>query len=397
MLPNYLNIVFLLFILCSQLTTRITINALLISPTTLNFPDSINDERLLAALRDKVIVFIGDSLTRYQYLNLAIFIERNRWPNAYDDDEELPGSVCVQPKYKDFNEFFFHTTKALGGNEMCDCWRTKSFNYENRRYYNASLNVSLVFIFLGRTMPQLRQEFNQYPFKRICEFTSKNTPTPAHTRGSHHSKRQQQTNRSNSTFLNTGDLKKCSGTVLQKAHPDAALPSHGAVLYNVTKMFQPDIAIINWGHHSDFHIIYRDGKWVYGTMTKAITALNEETNNRTRFIWKATTPACHHSKANKIMGQCNITSKKDTTPPKMVGNLLVFNKYMEMYNTHKLVTSLDHNIKILKKSSTATSETNLTFDNAMPLFFDDIHLHCWVNAELNRALLAQLFFQTMPV
>jgi hypothetical protein len=92
----------------------------------MKFPPSLSDERLFSSLRDKVIVFIGDSITRYQYLNLAVAIERNyRWPNAYHDDEELPGSVCTEKVYKDFNRFFACTI--------------------NRRYYNPSLNVSLVF------------------------------------------------------------------------------------------------------------------------------------------------------------------------------------------------------------------------------------------------------------
>ena len=387
MIPPSLQFLFL-FIVSIQISTRVSTYALLVSPTTLKLPASMSDDRLFSSLRDKVIVFIGDSVTRYQYLNLAVAIERKRWPNAYDDDEELPGSVCVQPKYKDFNEFFLYTSNALNGNEMCDCWRTKNYNYENRRYFNPGLNVSLVFIFLGRTMPQLRQDFKEYPFKRICDFSAKTSYT--HSNRSHPTYQQ-----TSSQLLSTGDLQKCSGKVLQAAHPDAVLPDHGAVLYNVTTMFQPDIAIINWGHHSPFEIIYKSGKWVYETMTRALATLNMEMNNRTRFVWKTTTPACHHDKANRVMGQCSLTSDTDSTPPVKVGNLLVYNHFMEMFNAHDLVTTLDHNIKYMKRRHPIEGEAanNLTFEHAMPLFVDDIHLHCWVNTELNKALLTQLFFQ----
>lgn len=371
-----------LFLVCFigiGLTSVTAIGARLESPTRLELPPSINDERLRSSLRDKIIVFIGDSVTRYQYLNLAVFVERNRWPNAYDDDEELPGSVCVQPKYKDFNEFFFHTNSALNGNELCDCWRTKSYNYENRRYYNPDLNVSLVFIFLGQTLPQIRRDFSAYPFKRVCAFKSK-------------------TGAVSNASKSTDELTICSGRALQAAHPEAAFTDHGSVLYNVTTMFQPDIVLVNWGHHSPYEMPFRKGKWVYNSMKRAITTLNREMHNHTRFIWKATSPACHHEKSEKVIGQCNLTTETDSYPPKLIGSLLVYDQYMEMFDTHKLVTTLAHSVIELKNKPLTFNETanaqNLTFENAMPLFFDDIHMHCWVNTELNRALLAQLFFQT---
>lgn len=95
------------------------------------------------------------------------------------------------------------------------------------------------------------------------------------------------------------------------------------------------------------------------------------------------------------MGQCSLTSDTDSTPPVKVGNLLVYNHFMEMFNAHDLVTTLDHNIKYMKRRHPIEGEAanNLTFEHAMPLFVDDIHLHCWVNTELNKALLTQLFFQ----
>ena len=340
----------------------------------MKLPPSLSDERLFSSLRDKVIVFIGDSITRYQYLNLAVAIERNyRWPNAYHDDEELPGSVCTEKVYKDFNRFFAYTNKALNGNEMCDCWKDKLHNYENRRYYNPSLNVSLVFTFMGMKLPQLRQDFNEYPFKRICELFVTNSTT-------------------------AGELKQCSSEILQAAHPDPAQPDHGTLLYNMTKAFLPDVVVVNWGHHSFFRIHYRGGKRVYKSMTGAISKLNRDIKKRVRYIWKSTTPACHHDKANFVVGRCNITTYSDSKPPNLVGNLLVHDHYMELFDAYKVVTTLDAQINKHKRKPPNIHDIDaannlVDVERAMPLYVDDIHLHCWVNAELNRALLAQLFFR----
>lgn len=53
-------------------------------------------------LRNKHLLFIGDSLTRYQFLSLAYFLERKRWPPRYQTSGYTP---CTQ-----FDE---------GGQEAC--------------------------------------------------------------------------------------------------------------------------------------------------------------------------------------------------------------------------------------------------------------------------------------
>lgn len=397
--------VFSLLVIIQLLIICTSVGGLLVSPASLNV--NISDDRLFSSLRDKVILFIGDSITRYQYLNLAVTLERMRWPNAFDDDEELPGSVCVQTKYMNFNEFFYYTSSALKGHELCDCWRTRGYNYENRRYYNPTLNVSLVFSFLGRTLPQLREDFKEYPFRKICDFSavasSTNTSVynDSHTRISTHIHTYKRgRNMVNVTYhlKSTGDLQMCSGQVLQDAHPDAAPIDHGAVLYNLTKMFQPDVAIVNWGHHSPFNMRYKKHVMVRDSMVNAITALNREMNNYTRFVWKSTTPACRHEKHTNVTGPCIVSVAYDSTPPQLVGNLLVYTHFMEMFDAHGLVTTLYNKVKELKREHNIPLDgdpatKSLAIAQAMPVFVDEIHLHCWVNAELNRALLAQLFFQ----
>jgi hypothetical protein len=68
-------------------------------------------------LRDKHLVVIGDSVARFQYLNLAYFLVHGK----YSGDTK-PRSECT----KDFGQiggFYNITNSRLLGYEVCDCFR----------------------------------------------------------------------------------------------------------------------------------------------------------------------------------------------------------------------------------------------------------------------------------
>ena len=76
-------------------------------------------KQVLARLTDKVIVFVGDSVTRYQYLSLALFIETGQWPLLNGSDTSNPINEKSWGSWKDF---FKGTNVALNGHEHCDCY-----------------------------------------------------------------------------------------------------------------------------------------------------------------------------------------------------------------------------------------------------------------------------------
>ena len=70
-------------------------------------------------LRGKSIVFIGDSLTRYQYLNLVYFLATGKWSSPHPRNELDKEHASWQS--------FYRTTTQRNQNEICDCYRLQLF------------------------------------------------------------------------------------------------------------------------------------------------------------------------------------------------------------------------------------------------------------------------------
>ena len=119
-------------------------------PARLTIPDcdlaSVTPTFARECLRGQHLAFIGDSVTRYQYLNLAQYIETGNWTPFSGEGERLSEDEREWPSW---NEWFTATTSRLGGNEICDCYRPPiaiSRCAENRFYYNPVLDVRITFI-----------------------------------------------------------------------------------------------------------------------------------------------------------------------------------------------------------------------------------------------------------
>mmetsp|Transcript_45929 Transcript_45929/g.112050 ORF Transcript_45929/g.112050 Transcript_45929/m.112050 type:complete len:377 (+) Transcript_45929:51-1181(+) len=71
------------------------------------------------------LVIVGDSVTRYQYLNLVNYIENGTW----DTRATLDNGTTSRTYIKETNfpgtwpELFDFTNKMFHGNEICDCYR----------------------------------------------------------------------------------------------------------------------------------------------------------------------------------------------------------------------------------------------------------------------------------
>ncbi|KAL7463872.1 hypothetical protein ACHAXS_004222 [Conticribra weissflogii] len=96
--------------------------------------------------RDLNIAFMGDSLTRYQYLDLAYFLSRNGTWDREDHDEHFE----VRDDHMSWNNFFTYTDEVLSPFEtLCDCSRfgiNKDTARENRYFYEPQNNNRLAFL-----------------------------------------------------------------------------------------------------------------------------------------------------------------------------------------------------------------------------------------------------------
>ena len=91
-------------------------------------------------LSGKTITLIGDSLTRYQYLNLIHFFHTNSWIQRNNE-------LANEKLWKSWEDFHLGTNFRFGCQEICDCYRKDSlpFQKENRHYYDFEYNFTINF------------------------------------------------------------------------------------------------------------------------------------------------------------------------------------------------------------------------------------------------------------
>lgn len=102
-------------------------------------------------LRNLRLVFLGDSLTRYQYLSLAYFLRHGRW---FDPNISINNLVDAHSFHhplhpdEDWNEFFWQSNRMLHPMEVCDCLRSQNGEIlvERRYFYDSIHNNMAVYI-----------------------------------------------------------------------------------------------------------------------------------------------------------------------------------------------------------------------------------------------------------
>ena len=106
--------------------------------------------RARKCLSRKHVVFIGDSLTRYQYLNFVSYLEKGN----YSDHQ--PRSLVFYHDWFSMESFFELASRdELNSNEICDCARPWSEeeesdkndeSIENRFYWREEENIRVTFL-----------------------------------------------------------------------------------------------------------------------------------------------------------------------------------------------------------------------------------------------------------
>jgi hypothetical protein len=211
--------------------------------------------------RNKRVTFIGDSVTRYQYLSLAYALHTGVFPNI-----SIGPYLVEEHSYSSWLTFFQATAKLISPFEICDCYRpvnvslklVQDYSTENRFYFNNRENVSLIFLwhfdFIGYQGhwwgPETDQNHVQFP---IESFTPNSWKVGA--------------------LAFPGIFHKLKD--FYSRNPDAAL--------NVAT---PWIVIMNVGHH--FHEFATE-PWQMQYIVNS-----SKTNGVSSFIWKTTTFAKNH-------------------------------------------------------------------------------------------------------
>jgi hypothetical protein len=92
-----------------------------------------------AVLKNRRLVFIGDSLTRYQYVNLIHFLHRNSWVQS-----DFP-SIENERQWTSWKSFHLGSASRFGCQEICDCYRDTTIGSykENRHYHDITANISI--------------------------------------------------------------------------------------------------------------------------------------------------------------------------------------------------------------------------------------------------------------
>jgi hypothetical protein len=98
-------------------------------------------------LRGRHLLFLGDSLTRFQYLSLVQFLALKEWTPFHG--KHAPLSEVEGFRWGSWASFLAGTSERLQGLEVCDCFR-EGYQpmVENRYFYSPSLNLRISFVAL---------------------------------------------------------------------------------------------------------------------------------------------------------------------------------------------------------------------------------------------------------
>jgi len=289
------------------------------------------EEGMRRIMRGKRLVMMGDSLTRYQYLNLVYLLEHGKWP-------EPDSGMCNERAFRPWPNFYKSTNALLRGREICDCYRKSCCSgfsvFENRRYHNPELNTTvwMVHWYGDVAFP--------HGHVRIMD------PHPGNY------------------DEDDGRLpcmpNNCSST------DDAWMLSPAQFLEQFVTNHRPDAFVFNSGHHTLYDAQSMSTSSVPKELHQTLLRMRrEQPDLPTRLVWKTTTP---------MYRDRTLMFKHDEFAAQLEAEGLI-----EFFNTTAVVKPLDDVVvqRFAKKRPALTWDTK--------------HFHCWVHQELNLAMVRQLF------
>jgi hypothetical protein len=220
---------------------------------------AITKDEALEILKGKHILFLGDSLSRYQYINLAIFLTTGHptW-HAYPASE-------ISREWKNWNDYYAGTNRRMGGHEVCDCFRDTADpnwiekNYENRFWFGPS-GVRVSFLEMFGDKPLYGHDGVQLGIE-CWEHAAKASHTPDFSNCTQ-------------TYCSPGECSMPADYRFTDVH---------AALRMLCNTLQPDLVILN----SHYWTNWNDAAHATKLMRSFRHACN---NQKTKFVWKTTTP-----------------------------------------------------------------------------------------------------------
>eukprot|EP00002_Diphylleia_rotans_P023168 TRINITY_DN4553_c0_g1_i1.p1 TRINITY_DN4553_c0_g1~~TRINITY_DN4553_c0_g1_i1.p1 ORF type:complete len:341 (-),score=74.51 TRINITY_DN4553_c0_g1_i1:508-1530(-) len=271
-------------------------------------------------LRNSTILFMGDSLTRYQFLHLVYHVEHGHNVNA-------PSFLCYGPNTESWNVFYAKSTHLFRDSMLCDCFRQSCCgglsSFENRLYHSTKYNLTVWFV----------QWFGE--------------GSPPH-----------------------GHIKPWLYKTIKEAPHDKCMPANCSSIDNVWQLppgefftefvngLAPDHVIFNSGHHTNYSKVPNSA--TISGMKAAISALKAK-GKKTQFIWKSSTPSVKHEGSKTLLIELPDPVAIDWSKN---GDILYF-------DVDPIVRRIWHSFKDPKKAEAS-------------MFWDRSHMHCWVYRFVNE-------------
>ena len=201
-------------------------------------------EEALEGLRDSHLLFMGDSMMRYQYLNLAYFLETGRPFHPGAPHNEMAHEWNSAGSVADHWVSFFQGTSERLKTEICDCWRPGLENGVEMRFYFGARGVRLTYVQF------FAQEFPHQPGRL-------NVPVAGHNLtaiGINAACARRRTCKM--------DPALCSAPGQCKAAPHWAEDDSIEAISTVSRVYRPDLLLLNthlwasWDH--PFSLVYHE-------------------------------------------------------------------------------------------------------------------------------------------
>jgi hypothetical protein len=244
-------------------------------------------------LAGKTLAFIGGSLARYQYMNLAFFLSHRQHMQRYADDP-AQRSLVIEKQWANFMHYYAAGSALLGWTdeagrtaEHCHCHRLGTFggSFEHRLLtvnFTTAASAKAAAV-PGGPPPQasLRVVYNQ-----------------------------------------TFGIKK-----------NVAVDTAEALAWNLRGDHPADIVVLNLGHWANHNLKpqltnYTDAAAAYEPIFAAARDARRSGNKRTRFVWRTTT----HARKPTVVGPDSF-SNWNPLWHRMLTGLARFHKW-EVYDGH---------------------------------------------------------------
>ena len=289
-------------------------------------------------LSNQSLYFVGDSITRYQYMSLIYYMSNGVWPEDYGSLYNTPNPL-IETEWADWNTYFNASQTMFNGKEICHGYRipNNTNSHHERRHYIDSFNQHDVGTNIASNNIHIRMVTSgtQIGMQRhLYDILDERNPS---------------SNRSDSTYLYNADILNPIACV-NASIPDTTCSRYSAVTPTT-------VLIVNFGlwNYVDATDKIKMRKYIFDT-------IKSYNNHRTiipfRALYKTTTPVSYGG--DDIVADMYHTAKQ-----------LVHNEYSSQWELFDIYRIVNHTY--VRRS-----------------YFDTFHYLPFIHRELNIYLLNTL-------